>query len=181
MWREVTWEPRGAAISHPDKFTARLKPRMLAMLEERFALAGPQKVFMFEEVMFKMPGDAAPHLQGLSTGSKRGSTGIPVLKKADAEAVIDRLFEALHTKITEYEGRGSGLVLQRIVRVTLKLCKFKPFHGKGYGLGSPQWLTFKQAVINIKNRDNRCFLYAVALGRHLVDVKTHRDLPNQYE
>jgi hypothetical protein len=64
-----------------------------------------------------------------------------------------------------FEIRGSQWVLSRIVKVELKINKYNPLRGSSY-IPLPEILANKKAIINIKNNDNKCFLWSVLAALH---------------
>ena len=54
----------------------------------------------------------------------------------------------------------SGLALTRIIKLYLKMVAYKPLHGSSWK-PLPNFIERKQAIVNIKNKNNRCFRYAM--------------------
>ena len=55
-----------------------------------------------------------------------------------------------------YTCGGSGWIFQSIENLFLKVDRFNPVKGEGY-IDLPAAIKSKKAVINVKNKDNRCF------------------------
>ena len=55
---------------------------------------------------------------------------------------------------------GSGWRLHSILRLELRTVRYKPLRGETY-IPLPGELAVKKAIINMKNNDNRCFLWCV--------------------
>ena len=62
--------------------------------------------------------------------------------------------------IEEFVREGSGWIFDRIIRLEMSVVGFNPLAGSGW-IDLPEKLKRKHAIINIKNTDNRCFLYSV--------------------
>jgi hypothetical protein len=82
----------------------------------------------------------------------------------DVNAVEDLDFDALasefSTKVENWNARGSGFSLDRIVKFTVCVTKFRPLHGSSY-LETPDFLAKKYCIVNVQNDDDKCFVWAV--------------------
>ena len=98
---------------------------------------------------------------------------------------ILKTYENMKQKTIEsfatYTSRGSGWIFQSIEILEIKVDRFNPLKGEGY-IDLPQPIKTKKAIINVKNKDNRCFEYAIlsALHHNEVDQK-QTDSPSQYK
>ena len=59
-----------------------------------------------------------------------------------------------------YTCGGSGWIFQGIENLFLKVDRFNPLKGEGY-IELPTAVKSRRAVINVKNKDNRCFEYTI--------------------
>ena len=71
----------------------------------------------------------------------------------------------------------SGLILAEIYSYNLNIIRYNPVAGAGW-IKLPKFLIKKQAIINIKNQDNKCFGYAIAAALHTAARNPNR--PHQY-
>ena len=71
-------------------------------------------------------------------------------------------------KIAGWVERGSGWVVDSIQKVYLDFARNVPIRGGTY-IPLPQKLKDKQAIINIKNRDNQCLRWALKAQRFPVN------------
>ena len=80
-----------------------------------------------------------------------------------------------------YTSGGSGWIFQSIENLFLKVARFNLLKGEGY-IDLPTAIKTKRAVINVKNKDNKCFEYAIlsALHHNEVDQK-QTNSPSQYK
>ena len=87
---------------------------------------------------------------------------------------LQEVYERMKTKILEsfssYLKNGSGWVLKKVVRLDITLSKFKPMRGSSY-IPLPNAVRNKNAVINVKNKDDECFKWAAT--RALNPVEKH--------
>ena len=77
---------------------------------------------------------------------------------------FDELFNQSKEKIwknTEVWLReGSGWIIDKIDEIVLKVCVYKPYGRSSY-IKSPEWVYRSNSVLNLKNMDNKCFLWHV--------------------
>ena len=60
---------------------------------------------------------------------------------------------------------GSGWVFDRALKLYLNIAQYQPLRGRSY-LDLPPYLKRKQAIINVKNKDSKCFQWAVLSALH---------------
>ena len=65
------------------------------------------------------------------------------------------------------QSRGSGFVLERIVKFVLCITQYRPLHGSTY-IPTPQWLAKKLCVVltTLKNTNSKCFRWSVLAALH---------------
>lgn len=180
VWSEVTFRPKGADVVDVPSFESIAKNRIRTLLKERFKKTGAMKVIGYLELGMKASDRAGTFPHGFSSGSKKKDTGRPILREGDIDAAVNTLFSKLNADITEYEGRGSGWTISTVNFFTLKVTPYKAFQGRGW-INLPDWVKAKKAVINIKNTDARCFLYALTLATNMHAITAHRDRPKNYD
>ena len=81
--------------------------------------------------------------------------------------------EKLMRKIDRFTNHGSGWVVNRISQHAILINKYKPLKGKSF-IKLPDWINNKKATINIKNKDDKCFIYC--LGRRFAKEPATKDL-----
>ena len=72
---------------------------------------------------------------------------------------------------------GSGWALDKIQRVYVNICKYKPLKGHAC-IVLPQKLQHTKAIVNIQNTDNKCFVWSVLAALH--QMAQNPQLINQY-
>ncbi|GFQ94331.1 uncharacterized protein TNCT_221461 [Trichonephila clavata] len=73
----------------------------------------------------------------------------------------------------EFENKGSGWEFQEVVKNELKIAIYKPLAATSY-IPLPPKLKNKKAILNIKNEDQRCFLWCVLAHLHPVEANANR-------
>ena len=101
-----------------------------------------------------------------------------ILIRDDITDFLQTLKEQIIERIETFETRGSGWVLVKINNIVLNLSEYIPINGASY-IATPPELVAKQAIINVKNTDDRCFMYAILSALH--PVNNNSDRPKQYE
>jgi hypothetical protein len=77
---------------------------------------------------------------------------------------IDDSNLAILEKITQFTNLGSGWAVRRVINLELNIAKFNPISGQSY-FDLPKSLK-SQPLLNIKNFDNKCFLWSVIAHFH---------------
>ena len=67
----------------------------------------------------------------------------------------------------------SGWYFNEVVQLEFHTVEFNPTEGSSY-LPLPDWITNKKAIINIQNKDEKCFLWCILRYLHPVDEKDNR-------
>ncbi|GIY58481.1 uncharacterized protein CEXT_311891 [Caerostris extrusa] len=67
----------------------------------------------------------------------------------------------------EMETRGSGWSFQEVTYLELKINKYDPLYASSY-IDLPKELKSKKAIINVKNKDNKCFMWSILSAIHPV-------------
>ena len=75
----------------------------------------------------------------------------------------------------EFEIRGSQWVLNRILSFELRINRYTPHRGRSY-VPLPSVIANKKAIINVQNKDNKCFLWAVLSALHPGNKHSNRVL-----
>ena len=73
---------------------------------------------------------------------------------------LARAFQQLYKAQEEFQREGSGWNLQEIILFEINTTKYQPLMGSSY-IPLPKYLATKKAVINIKNEDQKCFVWSV--------------------
>ena len=85
--------------------------------------------------------------------------------------VIDKQMIKKYNVIDKQMG-GSGLSFKFVNSLSIRYDKVNVSKGQSY-IKSPDWLRYKNATINLKNVDDRCFQYTFALTQHYKEIKKH--------
>ena len=82
---------------------------------------------------------------------------------------VNELYQKMTDKIiegvTKYNKGGSNFVFKQILSLEIHTVQYEPLDGSSY-IELPESLANKKAVINLNNKDNQCFKWAVTRAQH---------------
>ena len=113
------------------------------------------------EILFEKMADAENIIQNSFTFTVKSQS---ITIKSGVSPTIHAMNQDIAQKIDQYTNQGSGWVISAITRHFLKVNKYSPLAAKSY-IKLPDAITNRKATINIKNEDDKCFMYC--LGRAL--------------
>ena len=91
----------------------------------------------------------------------------------DLQEAYQQMSREIVNEFDTYQGQKSGLVLEVVEQLNVTLSKLEPLGGSSY-IPLPPAIKNKKALINLKNKDNMCFKYAVARFLHPVSKDAER-------
>ena len=97
-----------------------------------------------------------------------------ILENTDVVEVFNEMLDEIETAIQRTENAvGSGWVLIKVINVTLHTAKWDPLNAGSY-MELPTNLKNKKAIINMKNQDDKCFLWCVLRALNPVEKNKER-------
>ena len=78
----------------------------------------------------------------------------------DSEKLLEICFESILAKIESYTKDGSEWYLKEVEQLEIHTTEHNPVKGSSY-IDLPKWIKDKKAIINIKNKDDKCFLWCI--------------------
>ena len=94
------------------------------------------------------------------------SNNVEIMIGSETNEIIEDLFQSFLQKYQEgleESMRGSEFVYDSVDVLYYNLNKVSLSRGESY-IDSPKWLKNKKATINPKNKDDKCFQYALAVA-----------------
>ena len=82
------------------------------------------------------------------------------LDGTDEKDLYDTMVERILEKMVTFQNGGSPWRLRSIIRLELHTVSYKPLRGETW-IAPPKELADKKAIINMQNKDNKCFLWCV--------------------
>ena len=82
------------------------------------------------------------------------------LESTDVKQILVQVIRTILDKITIYQQNGSGWYFEEVVHLEIHTVNFNLMRGSSY-IPLPDWIMRKKAIINIRNTDDKCFLWCV--------------------
>ena len=103
------------------------------------------------------------------------------IESTDVKEILAAMINKIINQIGKYQQNGSGWYFKEVVRLEIHTVDYKPMRGSSY-IPLPDFIRRKKAIINIQNRDDKCFPWSVLRYLHPANRDEHRltDL-RQYE
>ena len=68
-------------------------------------------------------------------------------------------------KLGEFVMMGSGWYLKEILYLEIHTVDYKPMRGGEY-IPLPDWIMRKKAIVSLRNKDSKCFIWSVLRYLH---------------
>ena len=82
--------------------------------------------------------------------------------------------EKILEKMATFQSSGSGWRLHSIIKLELHTVRYNPLRGETW-ISLPKELANKKAIINVQNKDNKCFSWCVLRALNPCGKKTHKE------
>ena len=86
-----------------------------------------------------------------------------ILKDSDIDLLLKTIYDEFTHRIEQMELNGSDMIFDGLQAIHIFVSDFKPAKGAGY-VKLPDRIANTKSTINIFNKDNQCFKYAVVLA-----------------
>ena len=159
----------------PSTFFQDEKDRLILALKKSLADQGRVKWHARAVVDFtRMEGEDIARIPG------RFNSYPQILLRGDQiDEQIDLAFNALMLKIENFESEGSGYKIEKLDELQLSSAHYDPILGSSY-IPLLKKIGDKKAIVNVQNKDNRCFEYSVLAAIH-PSTNSHPERVKQYK
>ena len=107
------------------------------------------------------------------------------LESSNVNSIIKGCQEKINESISNFINNGSGWYFKEIVSLEIHINEFRVMRGSSY-IPLPDWIMRKKAIVNIQNKDNKCFLWCILRYLHprekndtrLTDLKQYENSLN---
>lgn len=131
------------------------------------------KIFLTMKCKFINPLKEDANFRGVTTNAFN-------ILNLDIENKVNEVLLDLVEKIDNLEFRGSGWIFDKILEFNLDTTSYEPMKKGSSYVELPEYIRNKKAVLNIKNNDDKCFLYSVLASLYPVNSKSHPEIPKKY-
>ena len=98
----------------------------------------------------------------------------------DCSEQLKEIFGVIKTKSEEFEEKGSGWSIQKILQLQINVNKYDPLCASSY-IKLPEKIMLKNAVINVYNyNDQKCFKWSILSGLHYQCISRNREFVETY-
>ena len=97
-----------------------------------------------------------------------------VLEETDISELYNEMADEIEEEIQKVENsEGSGFTFVKVIKLVLHTTKWEPLYGSSYIPLDP-YLANKKAIINMKNEDDKCFMWCVLRALYPKDKNAER-------
>ena len=82
------------------------------------------------------------------------------LESSDVKEILFNVIRTILDKISIYQMNGSGWYFKEVINLEIHTVDLNPMRGSSY-IPLPDWIIRKKAILNIRNTDDKCFLWCV--------------------
>ena len=95
------------------------------------------------------------------------------LEKTDVKLILKDMIKEILANLINYQKKGSGWYFKEVISLEIHIVDYKPMKGGSY-ISLSEFIQKKNAIINIKNKDDKCFLWSVLRYLHPVQKNGER-------
>ena len=93
-------------------------------------------------------------------------------ESTDSEELVQKCNEKILEDVEEYNTNGSGWYFKEVLKLEINTIEFNPAKGSSY-IDLPARIKNKKAIVNIKNKDDKCFLWCIL--RYIYPKESHEE------
>ena len=167
--------PQGSEKYDVLQFFANAKQDVKSELENRREQQRNVKWYLNTQVQFKRDLDDGSE-EKINTHF-RSKTYI-ALQNEDEEHETNEAFQKMNDSLEEFIHKGSNWLVEGVVSMEICTVPFSPLSASSY-MNLPLKIRFTGSVVNVKNNDNKCFLWSILAALHSTDI--HPERVSHYE
>ena len=95
------------------------------------------------------------------------------IKSTDVDKLIHICINTIDGGIEAYQQTGSAWYFKEVYKLEIHTVEYNPTKGSSYN-PLPDWISNKKAIVNIKNKDEKCFLWCILRYLHPKEKDEHR-------
>ena len=97
-----------------------------------------------------------------------------IIDSDELQEALNNMRNDIGARILDMALYQSGLMVVEVKEIHMMYNKYNPTRA-GKHINLPKWISLKKACINIKNKDEKCFKYAIQCGYHKIFEKSHSE------
>ena len=82
------------------------------------------------------------------------------IKSTDVDKLIKICIDGIEGGIENYQETGSAWYFKEVEKLEIHTVEYNPTKGSSY-IPLPGWISNKKAIVNLKNKDEKCFLWCI--------------------
>jgi len=159
-----------AIIDKNDPLVQMEKKRITLLLEKYLKKFNGVKFSVGFRIKFVKPGyEYGKQEKVTQTQTSKSSQ---VTQKSETRKALKNHKEDILRKIDRYPNQGSGWTIGRIKNHSINMYTYKPLKGQSY-IPLPKSIQNRKATVNIKNKDDKCFIYCLGRRFDPIPQKDH--------
>ena len=95
------------------------------------------------------------------------------LEGTNVKTFLKDMVKEILNNLTIYQKNGSGWYFKEVIRLEIHIVEYKPLSGETY-IPLPENIMRKKAIINIHNKDDKCFLWSILRYLHPIQMNEVR-------
>ena len=95
------------------------------------------------------------------------------LEKTDVKVILKETMIEILGNLIIYQMKGTGWYFKEVKRLEIHIAEYKPIKGSSC-IPLPEFIKKKNAIINIKNEDDKCFLWSIPRYLHPKEIHEER-------
>ena len=96
-----------------------------------------------------------------------------MLRSEEFEMLYNEQVELIMRRLVEFVQNGSGWSISQVDKIVLSMVAYNPTGGSSF-IRTPKSLVGKYAIVNVQNKDSKCFVWAVLSALHPQDRNSER-------
>ena len=87
------------------------------------------------------------------------------LLSTDVKVLLKKIIRNIIDKIKVYQQNGSNWYFKEVIQLENHTVEYDPLKGSSY-IALPDWIMRKKAIVSIRNKDDKCFLWSILRYLH---------------
>ena len=134
------------------RFWGKSQKRIKGILQSSLEELGSMKASIMVQVQLERDG---AHVTAMLR-----SKSLVILESTNINSTLRNALEAILEALANYTRQGSGWVEEEVESIDISTARYVLMKGGSYK-PLPAWIERKKAIVNVKNTDNKCFMWAI--------------------